>query len=306
MKDFSKNLAWQLSHPEIELSCNLDYDPASLWFLPALSEQARQLPFYVQEVGRTIAGKDYYVGRKNLDSFQICSTLSGGIALNYDGQHIEAKKNSVVWLDCRKHHTFRTPVDEQGVDCYFVHFWGEGAKAYYELFKALAPSGCVQMRSTDRLNRYLKLLLSLYGTDTRTPITDITASTYLSTICLELLESLHASAAETLPEYIFLVKNYLETHYAEKITLEDLAQKQFVSQSYLQKQFKHYYGCSPNEYLLSIRLTQAKLLLRNTSKSINDIAYAVGFNTPSYFISIFGKKEGTTPLAYRKMWSAVL
>ena len=306
MKDFSKNLAWQLSHPEIELSCNLDYDPASLWFLPALNEQARQLPFYVQEVGRTIAGDQYYVGRKNLDSFQICSTISGGITLNYDGNRIETRKDAVIWLDCRKPHTFRTPEDEKHVDCYFVHFWGEGAKAYYELFKALAPNVFVQMRSTDRLNRYLKLLLSLYGADTRTPSTDITACTYLSIICLELLENAQSKTEEAPPEYLQQAKQYLETNYPEKITLDILAQQQFVSQAYLQKQFKYYYGCSPNEYLLSVRLTQAKLLLRNTSKSINDIAYEVGFNTPSYFISIFSKKEGTTPLAYRKMWSTVL
>ena len=306
MKDFSKNLAWQLSHPEVELSCNLDYDSASLWFLPTLSEQARQLPFYVQEVGRTIAGDQYYVGRKNLDSFEITSILSGGIMLNYDGNQIESRKDDVSWLDCRKLHTFRTLEDEKHVDCYFVHFWGEGAKAYYDLFKTLVPNGFVQMRSTDRLNRYLKLLLSLYGNDLRTPITDITACTYLSIICSELLENVQSKAIQEVPTYIQQVKRHIETHYPEKITLNTLAQQQFVSQAYLQKQFKHYYGCSPNDYLLSVRLTQAKLLLRNTSKSINDIAYEVGFNTPSYFISMFSKKEGTTPLTYRKMWSAVL
>lgn len=305
MADFSKNLSWQMSHPEIELSYNLDYDPATVWLIPALNEYARELPFYVQEVGRTIAGEQYYVGRKNLDSFIIGCIQDGGITLNYNGIDHDLHTDSVIWLDCRHPHTFRISASCDHVDCYFVHFWGDGARKYHEFFESIAPSGCVQMDSTERFMRYLKRLISLYSADNRNAMTELSACTYLANLCLELLDNVQEKTVEAPPAYILQVKQILESSYAEKITLDMLAQKLFVSQSYLQKQFKHHYGCSPNDYLLQIRLSQAKVLLRNTSKSINDIAYEVGFNTPSYFISIFSKKEGVTPLAYRKMWASL-
>lgn len=303
MLDYSKNLAWQMSHPDIELSCYLDYDPASIWLIPTLNEHARNLPFYVQEVGRTIAGEKYYVGRKNLDSFEIACILSGGIDFTYNGQSFTSNKDTVVWLDCRYPHTFRSEAQSKAVDCYFVHFWGDGAIRYHEFFKSICPAGLVNFKSTERIIRYLKRLISIYSTDSHTPLKELAACTYLSNICLEMIENVQPKSDAEPSEPIRNIKKYLDTNYTEKITLDDLAEKCFMSKSYLQKQFKKYYGCSPNDYLLQTRLIQAKILLRNTNKSINTIAVEVGFDTPSYFISVFSKKEGITPLSYRMMWA---
>ena len=60
------------------------------------------------------------------------------------------------------------------------------------------------------------------------------------------------------------VKEYLDEHYTEKLTLDDLAEQFFINKFYLSKIFKETYGTTVNNYLISKRITRAKQLLRFT------------------------------------------
>ena len=61
----------------------------------------------------------------------------------------------------------------------------------------------------------------------------------------------------------------------------------------------------PGEYLIRLRLTRAKELLRATDLPVSEIAYRVGMENTSYFISVFRAREGATPQQYRRRWSPV-
>ena len=56
------------------------------------------------------------------------------------------------------------------------------------------------------------------------------------------------------------IKEYLNTYYSEKITLDDLSDKFYINKYYLAKSFKERYGVSVNNYLLNVRITKAKEL----------------------------------------------
>ncbi len=94
---------------------------------------------------------------------------------------------------------------------------------------------------------------------------------------------------------------YLNEHYPEKITLDSLAERFFVSKSSLNYNFKNAISSTPMDFLLNIRLTAAKKLLLETNKSIHQISEECGFSSPNYFCLIFKKKELLSPAAYRKM-----
>lgn len=93
---------------------------------------------------------------------------------------------------------------------------------------------------------------------------------------------------------------YLQTHYAEKITLDDLAKAAALNKSYLVRLFKKSMGTTPIEYLSSLRLSAAKNMLANTDAPIKRIADQCGYEDPSYFIARFRLAFGQTPDAYRK------
>ena len=98
------------------------------------------------------------------------------------------------------------------------------------------------------------------------------------------------------------IKNYLDTHYTEKITLDLLSGKFFINKFYLTRIFREKFGISITSYLLQLRITHAKRLLRFTDFSIDRISHECGMNDANYFSRVFKKIEGTTPGQFRRMW----
>ena len=74
-----------------------------------------------------------------------------------------------------------------------------------------------------------------------------------------------------------------------------------VNRSYLTSSFKKAIGCSPQEYLVNLRMEKAREMLRNTGMQINAVAAAVGYQDQLAFSKIFKQHFGTSPKAYREM-----
>lgn len=95
------------------------------------------------------------------------------------------------------------------------------------------------------------------------------------------------------------VFTYIETHYNEKISLEDLASSIHMNRNYFCRFFKEKVGKTPFSYLNEYRINQAASLLLNTQAPITEIALDTGFENMSYFIRQFKRCKGCTPSVYR-------
>ncbi len=100
-------------------------------------------------------------------------------------------------------------------------------------------------------------------------------------------------------QYVESAVAFIKQNYSTDITENDIALEVNLSAKYLYKLFKKYKEVSPIEYLNSYRITRAQALLRETSLSVSDIADAVGYNDPSYFIRVFKKYCAVTPSKFR-------
>lgn len=85
------------------------------------------------------------------------------------------------------------------------------------------------------------------------------------------------------------------------ITPESLAEITCMSYSKFRKVFKEYTGFSPSQYIQEIRINMAKEMLTNTTMSIKEIAFELGYENKDYFFTVFKKVAGTTPINYRKL-----
>lgn len=94
------------------------------------------------------------------------------------------------------------------------------------------------------------------------------------------------------------VIKYVELHYAEHITVDDVAQIASCSSSYFMKCFKETFNCSFIEYLKDYRLTLAARMITQSEGNILEIATNVGFDNLSYFTRSFKSKYGVTPGKY--------
>lgn len=95
------------------------------------------------------------------------------------------------------------------------------------------------------------------------------------------------------------VKSYIDANYASNINLKSIAARYFMNPVYLGQLFKKTYGTYFNEYVLQLRVSEAKRLLRLTDLRIYEIADRIGFNNAEYFVSQFEKLEHMTPTEYR-------
>lgn len=96
-----------------------------------------------------------------------------------------------------------------------------------------------------------------------------------------------------------MILQYLN-EYHTNITLLDLCRYFGRSKSYISHMFKSVSGVSIREYCNNLKLEDAKRLLENTEMSVTQISYEAGFHDVSYFINLFKRKFGLSPLQYRK------
>lgn len=100
----------------------------------------------------------------------------------------------------------------------------------------------------------------------------------------------------------FLVREalaYLQGHYAEKLTLQEVAEHCYVSQWHLSKLLNKHTGKSFYDLLNAIRIEEAKRLLHDPRLKIGEVAELVGYSDPAHFARTFRKLEGTSANAYR-------
>jgi len=95
------------------------------------------------------------------------------------------------------------------------------------------------------------------------------------------------------------VVKYIKENYQKDCTLEELSRIAGISRFYLIRIFKDYIGKTPYEYLLDVRIENAKLLLVKGNMPVTNICYECGFNNMSHFIRTFKKKIGISPSVYR-------
>ncbi len=95
------------------------------------------------------------------------------------------------------------------------------------------------------------------------------------------------------------VRDYIETHLDDRLTLSDLAGVACLSPYHFSRSFKQAVGVGPQRYVMQRRLERAKTLMRRTNEPLAEIAQQVGFSDQSDLTSIFRRETGVTPSRYR-------
>ncbi|WP_127538066.1 helix-turn-helix domain-containing protein [Paenibacillus illinoisensis] len=94
--------------------------------------------------------------------------------------------------------------------------------------------------------------------------------------------------------------SYMEDHYLEPLTLEEIAGKSNISVRHLNRIFRSYYQMTPIAYMLTLRLERACSLLKHSGLTITQISYECGFNDSNYFTRQFRRAYGVSPKVYRQ------
>ncbi|MBO4591511.1 MAG: helix-turn-helix domain-containing protein, partial [Eubacterium sp.] len=247
------------------------------------SEETRRKYLYAQCMGYYRTSQNYNViKRSNLSSYLVIYTVSGQGCIEYKGQKTFLSPNQTVIIDCTLPHSYYN-APECNWDFHWLHFYGSGIEGYLaDIIDNWAP---VEIPDMD------EFFNNLYKNEhDSNPLGAVQSSTRIINLCSSYLMTLKTEQTSESGKISPVVRNaasYLEEHLSEDISLDTMCENMKVSKYYLSHIFKEQIGCSPYEYLITIRLSTAKALLRSTDKSVSEIAELCGFNKCSYFIQLF-------------------
>lgn len=137
--------------------------------------------------------------------------------------------------------------------------------------------------------------------DQKLPFQTLITKNIITEIVIAMIRKSTSNAIPSAPLPIQQAIDYLNAHFLEKITLEELAAQLSFSANYLGMLFKNQIGCSFNQYVNTLRLKYACSLLRSSDMTVKEVAFASGYSSVEYFMYAFKQKMQITPGKYRTL-----
>ena len=261
-----------------------------------MAENAKQQFLYIQSFSYMKMGGGYYTRRRNYDSYLLLLTYSGKGELIYQGERYTLHPGSLLVIDCREEHEYRTLGNSWEHADLHIH-GGNVGFLYQEYFSKRSPVFPLSnwKEYQNRLERLLKenQALTLYR--------NLRVSSEIQKLLLFVLNDQNSgNLIGEVPPSIAALTEYLAQNYSHEISLEDMAARCGLSKYHFLRLFKQYTGFTPYDYLNTLRIAQAKYLLADTDLPAYKIGQMVGFPGEASFIRLFKLKTGVTPGAYRE------
>lgn len=256
---------------------------------------------YVQEIGSLVSMEPHISRREDLKSYLLLLVMSGRGRFFHQGTVFPLKQGDCIWIDCAKPYSHESSPDSPW-ELKWVHFYGAGADVFYRTYREQGNPFCFSPANAGALNQALSTLFTLHHEDA--PQKELLCHKYLTdiiTLCFLEHAGQNAEKNRTFAK-MASVREYLKEHYAQVITLDELASLFFISKYHLSREYKQYCGTTLMNDLTALRLSHAKSLLRFTNESIESTAVSCGYQNANYFIKVFKRSEGITPLEYRRKW----
>lgn len=262
---------------------------------------ARTNLLHLQEIGKLHAHSPHTSRRDHLASYLFFMVESGYGTLEYQGITYELSAGDCVFIDCKASYAHRT--GDQLWRLRWIHFYGPNLSNIYEKYTERGGRPCFRPDNPARFEQIWTQLYALAASSDY--IRDMRINEGLNALLTQLMAESwspvtrkYSSKKQNLSE----IKEYLDHHYTEKISLDHLAETFYINKFYLTRVFKEQFGVTINTYLLHKKITHAKQLLRFTDKTVEEIGYECGIGAVHYFSRIFKQTEGISPNEYRKRW----
>ena len=241
---------------------------------------------------------------------EILLTIEGTVIYNVEDTVYQVRKGEVLIIPPDTPHSL---------------YMDEGSSRYLFLFE---PDGIMNMRDIKSMAVYFNKPFHLRdGSDAHVRIRELLLRTrdayekrelMWNTACYSYILRIYATLGQQYlsgirprtddglrnmdSEVITAVMTYIDNHYREELSLEDVARFAGFSRYYFSRSFKKQTGYSFKDYLCQKRLQVAMDMLIRTNRSMRDVAIESGFGSVATFNRVFREKKGCTPTQYRAIY----
>ena len=275
-------------------SCEKHISPESEYYVYSPSRLAEEMFFYPLQCGHFIYESGYALRRDSYDSFLLMYVQKGGLRLDFEGKETHVSAGQFLLLDCYRPHSYSS---DTGWECLWCHFDGVLARQWYTNIVSRLGNILAMPESSPALTK----LSAVYDTfASGRPVREPLMSKHLADILTAFL--LYTPAEKSAYDYSGMAEDtiaYINEHFSDNLTLQELAERAGLSQYHFIRTFKKETGFTPHEYILHTRISTARYLLKNTRMPVKEICYGTGFSSESVFCSSFKKQTGMTPGGYR-------
>ncbi|MDO4616251.1 MAG: AraC family transcriptional regulator [Lachnospiraceae bacterium] len=237
-----------------------------------------------------VCNDTYSVKRESLNAISLYHIVSGKMEFRYNGQHFFANEGDTVLLDLKKPHEYRS-VSKLRLQQYLI----EGAPAQRYCDYLTEQFGYLYSPSA-------KLAL-LFGKIQQEVEAEFMNEHRVSYLLHEIFSRLVMQETSQISPSVEKARQYMNRHYQEPISVDDVAEHVLLSRSHLNRLFRKELGCGPHEYLLQTRLNISKELLTESRLSVESIALQTGFQSSTHYIRAFKKATNMTPSYFRRFFN---
>ena len=266
--------------------------PQSVCFSFTPPELSKRLLFYVTWCGHYYCTEHYFIRRNFYPSPLVMFVRKGVFQVEYRGEARKARRGDVILLDCAEPHYYQA---EDGLEFLYLHF--DGSNAHEICQHIIKEEGWLIRRDRNlKIGELIHDMVEFYERGgVETPF-ETSMRVY------RLMEPLMAPNAQERRPFGPVDKaiQHIRANVGKPMALAELAHIANLSPFYFSRCFKRQTGFSPMDYVINTRIDQAKILLIRSTKSVEEIAWDVGYASAGSFINLFVKRVGISPTRFRK------
>lgn len=282
------------------------YTDSAYWHNTLLDFKNKRHPLFVGSAGTyhlfTRPRLPTHRPRGRLD-YQLLYVASGKAHFYFHGQEeIVNAGNMVLYRPREEQRYYYYGVDHTEV--YWVHFTGNNVKNILRKYGFPEQEHVIHTgTSLDYKRIYMQMIQELKLTKPHYEEVLVHYLELLFVMISRLQEKKPKSKSFFLMDEMDQAVTHFHSNYNHSISIEKYAGDHGMSVSWFIRNFKDYTGQTPTQYLLSLRISNARSLLESTSYNVTEISDIVGYDNPLYFSRLFKKQCGVSPTEFRKQLS---
>lgn len=269
---------------------------------PAVFKHLHRLP-EIKSIGNKILDPVWARKMHKSGSNELMHVIRGNVEVNLGKSRLKAGPGDTLLVPVGTIH--RDEFDlSTGLEVFYVFFDWPPSKYYFRLVPLndvplfCAPVAAEISKLCDRMQ---------IGLDAGTETDQLLIGSYTHNILLLILREAMRSDKRNNPDahryhgevLLLKARQYIDLHYTEQISLDQIADVLRISPFYLSHLFSRESDFSFVEYITQVRMRKAKDLLSGGAKNVSEAAYAVGYNDSNYFSKVFHRYFGVSPHAVR-------
>ncbi len=226
-------------------------------------------------------------------------TIDGEGELIYGDRTYRLKTGDAMLLSIPEDHRYYLPSDSKNWKHVYINFNGsEAVRIWQELREKFGSVVHLPIDRSKALDSAFSIVSAAKNKRIRSALhASSLAYSFIMTL-FEELTVLDITASEA--GFLLDAVKFCMEHYAEDITVADIADAAGYSRCHFSRMFTRFHGTSPGEFLRELRLGHAARILQMENSNVKEVAMRCGFSDESYFCRAFRKRYGVTPDLYRK------